>query len=202
VDAVSAAISRTAVANQYSVNPATLGRTDWVVSFPTKYWYVDEREPAVSGPGALAPFDDSTTFQNENDECAPVEVAFRFFDREEAEVIAESSVGFSPAPPGTDANTICHETQVITFNNSDLFGSPNDANVNLANAGFTSGWMRLEFPQAGTLTGDDGAIFTGLPVIGFAATSLENGTNGSSVLNYGLLWEHGYVTEITPAPAQ
>lgn len=199
VDAVSAAISRTAVANQYSVNPANLARTDWVVSFPTKYWYVDERQ-GVTGPDALPPFDDSTTFQNLNDDCAPVEVAFRFFDREEAEVIAESSVGFSPAPPGTAANTICHETQVITFNNSDLFGSPNDANVNLANAGFNSGWMRLEFPQAGTLTGAGGTTFTGLPVIGFAATSLENGTNGNSVLNYGLLWEHGYVTEITPAP--
>lgn len=214
VDAVSAAISRVAVANQYSVNPANQARTDWVVSFPTKYWYVDEREGTVgtsaNGPNpppyfGLPPFDESTTFQwprdntgKPSDDCAPVKVTFRFFDREEGEVVGEEN-GFSPPPPGTPDNTICHETQVITFNNSDLFDSPNDANVDLTNAGFNSGWMRLEFPEAGDIVGDFfGTVFTGLPVIGFAATSLENGTNGNAVLNYGLLWDHGYVTAITP----
>lgn len=216
VDAVSAAISRTAVVNQYSVNPANLAKTDWVVSFPTKYWYVDERTPDVGvspiGPNpapyfGLPPFDESTTFQwprdSQNkpvgDDCAPVTVQFRFFNREEDEVVGQEN-GFSPAPPGVDANTICHETQVITFNNSDLFNSPNDANVDLTSAGFTSGWMRLEFPGAGQLVSEDpsSTTFTGLPVIGFAATSLENGTNASSVLNYGMLWDHGYVTDIAP----
>lgn len=215
VNAVTAAISRVAVANQYSVNPANAAKTDWVVSFPTKYWYADEREPAVglsaNGPNppqyfSLAPFNRSTTFQwprdaagkPTGDDCAPVTVNFRFFDREESEVVAVDN-GFSPPPPGTPANAICYETQVITFNNSHLFGSPIDANVNLAAAGFVSGWMRLEFPNAGAIIGDTfHYTFTGLPVIGFAATSLENGTNGSSVLNYGQLWDHGYVTDISP----
>ena len=133
------------------------------------------------------------------DDCAPVTVQFRFFNREEDELIGQEN-GFSPPPPGVDANTICHETQVITFNNSDLFDSPNDANVDLTQAGFNSGWMRLEFPDAGDLSAGP-YTFTGLPVIGFAATSLENGTNGSAVLNYGMLWDHGYVTEITPQNA-
>ncbi|GMU46644.1 MAG: hypothetical protein AMXMBFR26_14260 [Porticoccaceae bacterium] len=214
VNAVTAAISREAVVNQYSVNPAALAKTDWVIAFPTKYWYVDEREPAVgvsaNGPNppayfSLAPFNRSTTFQwprdsqgkPTGDDCAPVKVNFRFFDREEDEVIAVDN-GFSPPPPGTPANSICYETQVITFNNSNLFDSPIDANVDLTNSGFTSGWMRLEFPEAGTIVGEsNGATFTGLPVIGFAATSLENGTNGNAVLNYGQLWDHGYVTKIS-----
>ncbi|MBK6960448.1 MAG: hypothetical protein IPH23_04195 [Gammaproteobacteria bacterium] len=215
VDAVTAAISRVVVANQYSVNPANAAKTDWVISFPTKYWYVDEREAAVglsaNGPNPPAyygepPFERSTTFQwprdaqgqPTGDDCAPVKVRFRFFDREEGEVIAVDN-GFSPPPPGTPADAICFETQVVTFDNSDLFGSPIDANVNLAAAGFVSGWMRLEFPEAGTIVGDTfGYSFTGLPVIGFAATSLENGTNGNAVLNYGQLWDHGYVTDISP----
>jgi len=215
VDAVTAAISRVVVANQYSVNPANAAKTDWVISFPTKYWYVDEREAAVglsdNGPNPPAyfgqpPFENSTTFQwprdaqgqPTGDDCAPVKVRFRFFDREEDEVIAVDN-GFSPPPPGTPADSICYETQVVTFNNSDLFGSPIDANVNVAAAGFVSGWMRLEFPDAGTILGDTfGYSFTGLPVIGFAATSLENGTNGNAVLNYGQLWDHGYVTDISP----
>ncbi|MGE3972448.1 MAG: hypothetical protein AB7E78_13965 [Porticoccaceae bacterium] len=218
VDAVTAAISRTVVANQYSVNPANLARTDWVVSMPTKYWYTDERTPAVgrspNGPNpspyfGLPPFDESTTFQwprdaagePTGDDCAPVDVTFRFFDREEDEVIGVDN-GFSPPPPGTPGNSICYETQVITFNNSDLFDSPIDANVDLTNSGFTSGWMRLEFPAAGTIAGlTNGVSFTGLPVIGFAATSLENGTNGNAVLNYGLLWDHGYVTSISGSSA-
>lgn len=213
VDAVSAAISRTVVANQYSVNPANLAKTDWVVSFPTKYWYTDEREGSVgqsaAGPNpppyfGLPPFEDSTTFQwprdsqgkPVGDDCSPVEVTFRFFDREEDEIISSEN-GFSPPPPGTPAGSICYETQVITFNNSDLFDSPIDANVDLTNAGFKSGWMRLEFPEAGTIVGNTfGISFTGLPVIGFAATSLENGNNANAVLNYGLLWDHGYVTDI------
>ncbi|MAS41449.1 MAG: hypothetical protein CMK33_07035 [Porticoccaceae bacterium] len=217
VDAVSAAISRQVVANQYSVNPANMAKTDWVISFPTKYWYVDEREGAVGvslpGPNpplytGLPPFDSSDTFQwprdsqgePSGDDCSAVTVTFRFFDREEDEVVGQEN-GFSPPPPGTPDNSICYETQVITFNNSDLFDSPIDANVDLTNAGFNSGWMRLEFPDAGTIVGDTfGWQFTGLPVIGFAATSLENGTNANSVLNYGLLWDHGYVTNITGAP--
>ncbi|MGE3297440.1 MAG: hypothetical protein AB7I68_08790 [Porticoccaceae bacterium] len=217
VDAVSAALSRVVVANQYSVNPANLAKTDWVISFPTKYWYTDEREGSVgtsaNGPNpppyfGLPPFENSTTFQwpRDNtgkpvgDDCAPVKVTFRFFDREEAEIISTEN-GFSPPPPGTPADSICYETQVVTFNNSDLFASPIDANVNLAAAGFVSGWMRLEFPEAGTIVGDAfSTSFTGLPVIGFAATSLENGTNANAVLNYGLLWEHGYVTDIVGGP--
>ncbi|MGD9984400.1 MAG: hypothetical protein AB7S51_09610 [Porticoccaceae bacterium] len=219
VNAVSAALSRVVVANQYSVNPANLAKTDWVISFPTKYWYVDEREGAVgqsaNGPNpppyfGQPPFENSTTFQwprdvqgkPVGDDCAPVKVTFRFFDREEDELISSEN-GFSPPPPGTPEDSICYETQVVTFNNSDLFDSPIDANVDLTNAGFQSGWMRLEFPDAGTIVGDSfGVSFTGLPVIGFAATSLENGTNGNSVLNYGLLWDHGYVTAISGAPIQ
>lgn len=213
VNAVTAAIDRYVVANQYSVNPAANAKTDWVVSFPTKYWYVDDRQANVPGPAissgttftGLPPFNASDTFQSPygsngkptGDDCSKVDVTFRFFDREEDEVIAAED-GFSPPGPG-GGSALCHETQVITFAHSDLFGSANSSNVDLTQAGFTAGWMRLEFPSAGTIVGTTNHYsFTGLPVIGFAATSLENGTNASRVLNYGQLWDHGYVTDISP----
>ncbi len=194
VDAVSAVLSRASVVNQYSVNPANNAATDWVVTFPTKYFYVDEREAGVNPGVALAPFDAGTTFQEGNG-CASVEVAFRFFDREEDEQISVSNVGFSPAPPGVGANEICYETQVLTFDQSNLLGSPLSANVPVGSAGFTKGWMDLVFTQAGDLVG--GATFTGLPVIGFSATTLENGTAGDFMLNYGFSAQHGYTRNIT-----
>src|SRR5690606_18822265 len=95
VNAVTAVLSRATIANQYSVNPANNAATDWVVTFPTKYYYVDEREAAVAVDTPVAPFDQGTTFQQGNG-CAEVEVGFRFFDREEDERVDVSSVGFSP----------------------------------------------------------------------------------------------------------
>lgn len=193
-DAVSAVLSRQVVVNQFSVNPANGAQTDWVVSFPTKYFYVDERETGSNI--SLAPFNNSDTFQNAPEDCAAVTVGFRFFDREEAETII-ADPGFSPPPP-QGSNAICNETQVITFDNSNVFGSPLAVNVDVASAGFKNGWMRLEYPEAGSLVGTStGTTFTGLPTIGFAATTLENGSAGSFVLNYGMGWSHGYVTNIT-----
>lgn len=196
-DAVSAVLSRKVVVNQYSVNPAVGAQTDWVVSFPTKYFYVDERETASNS--SLAPFNASDTFQNPPLDCAAVNVGFRFFSREEDEQII-ADPGFSPPPP-QGSNAICYETQVITFDNGNVFGSPLAVNVDVASAGYKNGWMRLEFPDAGALVGSSQAgntTFTGLPIIGFAATTLENGSAGSFVLNYGMGWSHGYVTDITP----
>lgn len=194
VNAVSALISRNTVANQYSVNPATGAQTDWVITFPTKYYYVDERQGGV-GNSSVAPFEQSTTFQNGRG-CAGVTVGFRFFDREEDEKIAISTVGFSPAPPEADPDQVCNESQVLTFANSNLLGSAEPANVPVDDAGFTKGWMSLVFPSAGALTSEDNYTFTGYPVIGFSATTLENGTNNAAILNYGFSAQHGYTRNI------
>lgn len=193
-DAVSAVLSREVVVNQYSVNPANGAQTDWVISFPTKYFYVDERSNGNSAIG-LAPFNAADAFRAPPTSCSAVKVQFRFFDREEAEQV-QADPGFSPPPPGAPENAICYETQVVTFNNSSVFGSPLAANVDLTAAGYKSGWMRLQYPDAGALISDNNVTFTGLPTIGFAATTLENGFAGNSTLNYGMGWSHGYVTNI------
>jgi hypothetical protein len=207
VDAVSALLMRTGVVNQYSVNPANNAQTDWVVTFPTKHYYVDERNPLVNvvdsssyyptyihnvGENtAYRPF--TETFQQGNNACAAVGVEFNFFNREEAEYTPPSTVGFSPAEPGKE-NTICKEVQVVTFNNSNLFGSPDSANVDVAAAGFNSGWMSMDFTGSVGLPSDGGNAgnLDGFPIIGFSATTLENGTAGDFMLNYGFSANHGY----------
>ena len=214
VDAVSALIMREGVVNQYSVNPAVNGQTDWVVTFPTKHYYVDERNPLanvvdsvayypththlVGEDAAVAPF--TQTFQNGNDACAKVGVEFNFFNREEAQYTPPSTVGFSPAEPGK-ANSICKEVQVITFNQTNLFGAADAANVDTSAAGFNSGWMSLDFTGSRNLPGSvdynnagspEDVELTGFPVIGFSATTLENGVAGDFMLNYGFSANHGY----------
>lgn len=201
VNAVSAVIARQSVANQYSVNPANNGQTDWIVTFPTKYFYVDEREAAVGASTPVAPFAGAgtifETFQDINTPaCSPVKVSYRFFDREENEATQESTVGFSPAPPGVPEESICYEANVITFNSSNVFGSPLSSNVDVEAEAFRSGWMNMVFPEAGDIVGDGGVIFTGLPVVGFSMTTLENGTTADSVLNYGLSFPHSYTRTI------
>ena len=207
VDAVSALVMRTGVVNQYSVNPAVNGQTDWVVSFPTKHYYVDTRNPLANVVDSTsyypaynhlvtdedsprAPF--TETFQKGDNACAKVGVAFNFFDREENEYTPPSTVGFSPAEPGME-NTICKEVQVITFNNTNLFGSSHAANVDVAAAGYNNGWMSLDFTDSLGLANTDGSIdLDGYPVTGFSATTLENGMAGDFMLNYGFSANHGY----------
>lgn len=216
VDAVSALLMRSNVVNQYSVNPGVNGQTDWVITFPTKHYYVDERNPLPTGSethsvkdgsyyptyihgvgenAARGPF--TETFQQNDNACAAVTVGFQFFNREEDEFTVQENPGFSPSEPG-QANTICKEVQVITFNQTNLFGADRAANV--PTGAYTNGWMSLSFNQ--TLTGPDASplltglnseTITGYPVIGFSATTLENGVAADAMLNYGFSSNHGYV---------
>lgn len=205
IDAVSALFMRDTIVNQYSVNPAVNGQTDWVITFPTKHYYVDERDPlsnvapgertrypthrALSG--AVAPF--NFTFQEDEDACSNVNVTFDFYDREENENQVVSEAGFSPSAPA-QADSICKEVQVVTFNQTNLFGSAHSKSVDVNAAGFNSGWMQMNLNGSAGLS-DDGANVTftkGFPVIGFSATTLENGAAGDFMLNYGFSANHGF----------
>lgn len=210
VDAVSALIMRQGVVNQYSVNPGVNAQTDWVITFPTKHYYVDERNPLPTGNAthsikdgsyypaythlvgegaARAPF--TETFQQNNNACAAVAVQFNFFNREEDKFTVQETAGFSPSEPG-QANTICKEVQVITFNQTNLFGADRAANV--ATGAYNSGWMDLKFPSSAGLADDgtNGLDLDGYPIIGFSATTLENGVAADAMLNYGFSANHGY----------
>ncbi len=209
IDAVSALFMRDTIVNQYSVNPAVNGQTDWVITFPTKHYYVDERDPLSNvdatertrypthraSSGAVAPF--NFTFQEDEDACSNVNVTFDFYDREENENQVVSEAGFSPSAPA-QADSICKEVQVVTFNQTNLFGSVHSKSVDVNSAGFNSGWMKLNLNGSAGLT-DNAANVTlgGFPVIGFSATTLENGAAGDFMLNYGFSANHGFERTIT-----
>jgi hypothetical protein len=120
------------------------------------------------------------------------EVLVTLYDREET--TAQPQIGFSPPKPGAKANTLCWEANVLTFNSSNVLGSKNNRNITTT---YSNGWADLNFPQvtsfdgsfahflpstSTTITPLVGAPSTqtvsyfGLPVIGFAVQSFNNGT--------------------------
>jgi len=218
-DAVSATMMHSSVINEFSLDAATKSATDWVLTFPTKQFYVN------AGTGAAtAPF--SNNF-GANGSCEPI--SFTFFDREERTATAQGS-NFSPLPPGPAVASLCWEAQVLsilssgTVTSSSVLGSANFLGVTVS--GFQNGWARLTFTGApaattglsgtGTATNATtgataaGTInYRGLPVIGFMARTLNNGalscttfggTAGTCAGSYGHAFDHKYVITATPTP--
>ena len=152
---------------------------------PTKRFYI------ATGPGNNAGALFQRNFNGNSGSCDDVTVTQ--YDREERTISTPGS--FSPPPP-TQTDAICWEANVITLNNSNVLASKNLANIPTT---FQSGWLDLSFPLIGTagspsakhvlyggastvfntstgVSAPGSTTFNGLPVIGFAAITFNNGT--------------------------
>ena len=207
-DPVSAVLMHSNVMNEFVLDAGTKSGTDWVVTFPTKRYYVNV------GTGN-APKLFQRNFNQTDGSCD--DVSLNIYDREER--TTSTPVGFSPPPP-TQTNSICWEANVVTFNSSNVLASVNVANIPTT---FQNGWLNMGFPTAipgalpavhelinttNTLITDIGSstssgntvTYIGLPVVGFAVQTFSNGTlsvGGVNVLsNYGGNFIHKYQTFI------
>ncbi len=182
VDPVSAVMMHNNVYNEFVLDTVTKSRTDWVMTMPTKRFYI------ATGSGNNAGRLFQRNFNGNSGSCDDVVVSI--YDREERTVQAPGS--FSPPPP-TQTDAICWEVNIVTFNNTNVFGSKNTANIPTS---FQNGWVGVNFiaptVPAGKhqLVGGASTVFTngvlgtpltsttfnGLPVIGFSAITFENGT--------------------------
>jgi hypothetical protein len=203
-DAVSAVLMHNQVINEYVLDAATKSGTDWVVTFPTKRFYVN------TGTGsAIKLF--QKNFNKTAFSCD--DITINIFDREERTVTTPQS--FSPPVPGAAPTSLCYEANVLTFNNANVLGSKN---VQSLTTGFSDGWLDLHLSSGtalvnfhkmvntrtavitGVTSGASPGTFTwqGLPVVGFAVQSFTNGTlvvGGTNVLaNYGGNFVHKYST--------
>ncbi len=193
-DAVSAVLMHDSVMNEFVLDVGTKSGTDWVVTFPTKRFYVN------TGTGS-APKLFQRNFNSTAGACD--DVTLNIYDREERTTSTPQT--FSPPPP-TSTTSICWEANIITFNNSNVLASVNKSNIT---TGFENGWLRLGFARStattfhtlGNVTNTVHVFnasfistgltktYLGLPVVGFAVQSFTNGTlvvGGTSVLaNYG-----------------
>jgi hypothetical protein len=214
-DPVSAVLMHDNVLNEFVLDTATRSGTDWVVTFPTKRYYVNV------GTGN-APKLFQRNFNATAGSCD--DVTLNIYDREENTTTNPGT--FSPPPP-TNTTSICWEANVLTFNTNsqNVLGSANGVAINSTT--FQNGWARLGFPVAaaippasapnalvhtlgnaatsitainGATTSGNTVTYFGLPVVGFMVQSFTNNTlnvGGVNVLsNYGGDFRHRFTTRV------
>ena len=210
VDAVSALLMRRNVINEFTSTAAGTTQTDWVLTFPTKHHYTDGGGLAANT--SRAPFDEAFSKAPDNllrhDGKSCVDIGPTYYNREEATQVG-SGTDFSPRPAGSRVE-LCNEVNVLSFNNSNVFGSGVRFAINTGSVGDT-GWMNLRMGQAGDsngviqsgaegrlfgYVGDDGVTMQGLPVIGFGAVVRFNDAEAGNNRNYGVAEEHSYNREV------
>jgi hypothetical protein len=194
--AVTSALEATALLNEWTRNPnggggSFITATDWVVTFPTKNFYVDTATHEYAGrasgdgpfpnafggrvdlPAGLPPF---TSAFDDGESCDTVRptVYNRREDSAELEV---------PSPSGRFE--LCRETNVLTFNDGLILGNVEDDAVliNFPDT-FLYGWMNLAFNSS-------------LPAIGFAVSSRDD---GGGLLSEAAAYDHSVVRPAVAAP--
>ncbi len=140
--AVSEALRAATISNEWSVNPNLGVSTNWVVTHPTKAFFVDDQThsstttvaplrpmiqaaatPPVVNPGGLNPFPRvfSATTATAGTSC--VNVGINIWDRDE---LTATAGGVTPSPIQPSAQRqLCYEVNVIEFNpnNQQVFNS-------------------------------------------------------------------------------
>jgi hypothetical protein len=160
IDSVSAVIQSQVISNEFTTEAAFNGSSEWVVTFPTKRFYVDPVYGGVpaAATGAIPPFTNAFTRTGtagviENARgfaCEALVLGLR--NREEAGPTG-GQVDFSPLPPGQPGTSLCFESQVITFNQaggttpSKIFGSKLNLNIAASTGGSSAnaGWASIDF---------------------------------------------------------
>jgi len=191
IDAVSAVYMSDSIYNEYLVAPGLGANTDWVVTFPTKRFYVDSLYGAVP----FAPFPEAFSGGESN-----VTVIPSMFDQEEG--FTSTPDDFSP-PISTQPNSLPFEVNVISFLNSTAAGDPSGVlgsflRPNIKPYG-EAGWLQLDLasgdgghslPDGTDPTGGD-VTFNGLPATGFMGYNIVNANVTAGVLaNYSGLFRH------------
>jgi hypothetical protein len=227
IDAVSYVFMHDTIMNEYVTGGDLTANSEWVITFPTKNFYVN------GGEAPIAPFESKWgkgATSGRWEACEPV-LLDTVWDQEEQTSSVDTPDEIcppvvSPAPP-PDCGTpdtpfeLCFETNVLRFGDintagaeTEILGSKNFTNVDIAILGLSAGWARIDMMQyAGTNaggvfdgsrvtrdplgddTGYDGETQWGLPATGFWVIEANNGylfnDAGDEVLaNYGGLFNH------------
>lgn len=184
--AVTSALQAAAISNEWSRNPtgqipggtSFITSTDWVITFPTKNFYVDNYAHEYAGratvyggrtnlpANAPQPFTQNFT---KGSSCDRADLLV--FNREEDTVDVEI-----PSPgPGFQ---LCREANVLTFNEGELLGNLGDNAVQIYYPeNFLYGWMKVSFD-------------TNLPAVGF---SIQSRDDGGGLLTEAALYNHSVI---------
>ena len=206
VQTVSSLIQTDEIVNDYVTDSTIAALTDWVITMPTKSFYVN-----VAGARADAPF-----FDKWDKKTACEYAALTLTDREESNPAPPpgSKPDFSPAPetdtPDIDDLPLCYETNIVQFGAESAVKNESLAVGVNARLDAADGWASISFDPA-DLQADSAKLadatrliqepagaqksLRGLPVVGFAVqTYTNNNVNGSgNVANYAMSNEHKMV---------
>jgi hypothetical protein len=176
VDAVSYVFMHDQIMNEYTTEGSIGGQTEWVVTFPTKHFYV--YGPSAGQDVPVRPFTSVWDSESDNPTACEVVSLDTIWDREEQTIVKPNIPGevvppiVSPAPPGeiNPVNPIipfelCYETSVIRFGDPDdvgsqtpMLGSYNFHNIDNTALGFQNGWARLQMDDYPYDANEDGDI--------------------------------------------
>jgi hypothetical protein len=177
--------------NEFLVDPDFGANTDWVVTFPTKRFYVDSIYGAVPFPPFVEAFNGESN----------VEVGINLYDREEG--FTTQPDDFSP-PISSRPSSLPFEVNVISFLTTTAAGDPSGVlgsflRPNIKPYG-SFGWLKLDLFSGdagahqlpGGITPTGAAVtFNGLPVTGYAGYNVINANANPGLLaNYGGLFRH------------
>ena len=215
IDAVSALFMNDTLMNEYTTETGSNNASEWVITFPTKRYYVNNGGSATVPNPAFAPF---TNAYFGGRACESMQ--FDSWNREELTQINDCQTNptlpgcdFSPPQPGTPPSALCFETNVLSFNQnitntgddtsspSKILGSKLTRNITTPSltAATAAGWTRInmELNPAGAPRAtrpSTNAVphrFVGLPAIGFWAVSVENNNATPGVKGfYGGAFDH------------
>ncbi|GAA0714271.1 hypothetical protein [Dokdonella soli] len=193
IDAVSAVFEANAVYNEWLAAPGLGAATDWVLTFPTKRFYVD---PFYVTATVVPPF--AEVFGASNAGQSNMQVGINMFDQEEGTITQPDD--FSPPSVG-HPSSLPYEVNVISFlasndpnagTTSGVFGSKLVSNIPPYGI---AGWLSLDLASGdgGHLmrAAANGDVLHGLPVTGFEAYDIINANaQPGKLANYGGVFRH------------
>ena len=205
-DAVSAVFMADSVYNEYFIDPGYGATSDWVVTFPTKRFYVDKGlYPSLITHPFAVPFAGPAGQGTSN-----VELSMSTWDHEEGS--SETVPPRCPSPPDDtcflQAPYLPYEVNVITFvdptattpASSLVFGSKLYKTIvpfglggwaEIAMAAGDSGAHILSGGQTSVASGSAAVTLPGLPATGFYAMNIINThANPGKLANYSGVWRH------------
>lgn len=213
--AVEAALTASAVINEWSNNPNLGVQTDWVVAFPTKSFRVDRDFRAVNGfgiqagcnvwrnnaGGGIAAADcEQVVAPFENQFAAPgrsnITVTYTLYDREERPiVITTDGVTVSPAPPPEiRIDTLPYETNVLVIGNSTYGPLVSAFNSAVNQVVDIKGQFAGSEPEFGWVN----LTFPRANALPAAGLILKVRDFGDPLLNFGQAMDHAYRRPVAP----
>jgi len=210
IDAISALFMSDTLLNEYTTETGFNAASEWVITFPTKRFYVNNTGSALAFP----PFSNAYVSGQ-----ACESLRFNSWNREERpdSCLINCDDDFSPPVQGAPPSALCFETNVLTFNQagsvigangtstpSKVLGSILARNITTPaiSPASAAGWTEIEMtndinpattrpirrtrPSIGA-----GHQYTGLPALGFWLVSIENNNATPGVKGfYGGAYDH------------